>query len=265
MGEDAVLQLTLLGAFAVVAKGAAVEPRAWRVKKAAGLVKILALAPDHRVRREELMEWLWPDLDRYAGANNLRFALFSARQALGEKALRSDGAALRLSEGARVDVDEFERAANTSRRASTKARCDEAIALYRGDLLPDDLYEDWSVARREQLRATNRALLRQCASIAEKAGDVASERDALERVVAADPTDEAARVRLMRLHVRAGDRAEAIRQYELLVAALRAELDTAPDPTTSAAYRDISSGANASLTRRAESRDVIAGGSSGGT
>ena len=259
-GDGVVLELQLLGAFTAKAQGAAVEARAWRVRKAASLVKILALAPDHRVRREELADWLWPDLDRYAGANNLRFALFSARQALGEKALRSDGSALRLHEACAVDIDEFERAAATARRSGRRAQYDEAIALYVGDLLPDDLYEDWSVARREQLRATYRALLRHVAALAEKAGDTEGERAALERVVASDTTDESARVRLMRLHARAGDRAEAIRQYELLVTALRAELDSAPDGATSAAYREISAGANAPLTRRPESRDAMAGG-----
>jgi hypothetical protein len=34
----------------------------WRLRKAAGLVKLLALAEGHRLHREQAMDLLWPDL-----------------------------------------------------------------------------------------------------------------------------------------------------------------------------------------------------------
>jgi DNA-binding SARP family transcriptional activator len=42
-----------------------------------------------------------------------------------------------------VDVDAFEEAAATARRARDPAVYRAAIDLYTGDLLPDDRYEGW--------------------------------------------------------------------------------------------------------------------------
>lgn len=242
-GDGAVgLELRLLAGFVIERTGEVLDTRHWRVRKAASLVKILALTPSHRVRREELMDLLWPDLGSDAAANNLRFALHVARQALFDAAsLPSDGDAIRLSHDGeyRVDVDAFESAAGIARSTRTRSACDMAIALYQGDLLPEDAFEDWSVPRREQLRASFHALLRQAAALASDRSDLPAAHAALERLVQSEPTDEPARVDLMRSYAKAGEPAEAMRHYDLLVSALRSELDAAPEPATAALYREI--------------------------
>jgi len=53
---------------------------AWRLSKAKDIVKLLALAPDHRLHRERALELLWPSLGRKAATNNLRQALRVARR-----------------------------------------------------------------------------------------------------------------------------------------------------------------------------------------
>src|SRR5215217_4647793 len=77
-----VVRIRMLGAFSVSVGARTIEEGEWRLRKAAGLVKLLALEPGHRTHREQLMEVLWPDLDEKAQANNLRYALHHARQAL---------------------------------------------------------------------------------------------------------------------------------------------------------------------------------------
>ena len=81
------------------------------------LVKLLALAPAHRLHREQLMEELWPELDPAAAANNLHQVVHVARRALGAEAieLREELLTLRAS----VDVDDFERAVAEARRAGS--------------------------------------------------------------------------------------------------------------------------------------------------
>src|SRR5277367_6355324 len=76
------LQIDLLGGFRVSVGDAAVGPDAWRRRKPAALVKILALTPGHRLHREQLMELLWPDLDAAPAGANLRKAIYQARGAL---------------------------------------------------------------------------------------------------------------------------------------------------------------------------------------
>lgn len=61
----------LLGGFLATVGGEPVAESLWRLRKGRELVKLLALAPDHRLHREQLMDALWPELDPAAAANNL--------------------------------------------------------------------------------------------------------------------------------------------------------------------------------------------------
>ena len=76
------LRVWLLGGFRLSVGSTTVDDDRWRLRKAASLVKLLALAPGHRLHREQAMDLLWPDLGRKAASNNLRQALHAARKAL---------------------------------------------------------------------------------------------------------------------------------------------------------------------------------------
>ncbi len=87
------LDVRLLGGFAVQVDGTDVPEDAWRLRKARALVKLLALAPAHRLHREQVFEFLWPGRDdARAAANNLHQALYAARRAL--DAAGADGASI---------------------------------------------------------------------------------------------------------------------------------------------------------------------------
>ena len=72
---DKAVQIRLFGAFAVSVGGEVVPEGAWRLRKAKSLVKLLALAPERRVHREQATELLWPERARVAAANNFHQAL----------------------------------------------------------------------------------------------------------------------------------------------------------------------------------------------
>src|ERR1700730_6957993 len=72
------LRIELLGGFHVTVGARAVSDDAWRRRKPAALLKLLALAPGHRLHREQVMDRLWPELDPWAAAANLRKALHQA-------------------------------------------------------------------------------------------------------------------------------------------------------------------------------------------
>jgi DNA-binding SARP family transcriptional activator len=76
------VRVWLLGGFRVSVGSRIIEDKRWRLKKAATLVKLLALAPGHRLHREQTMDLLWPDLGKKAVSNNLRQALYAARRIL---------------------------------------------------------------------------------------------------------------------------------------------------------------------------------------
>jgi hypothetical protein len=58
----------LLGGFRVSVGSRTITQDAWRLRKAATLVKLLALTPGHRMHREQAMEALWPEASRRAAS-----------------------------------------------------------------------------------------------------------------------------------------------------------------------------------------------------
>ena len=157
------VEVTLLGGFAATVDGRQVSPRAWRLKKGRELVKLLALASDHRLHREQAMDALWRGRGPAASANNLYQVVHVARRALGAGAIEVRDEVLRLH--ARVDVDAFERAAAEAGHSGSARAYRAALALYGGDLLPENLYDDWATERRDELARLRARLEDELASL----------------------------------------------------------------------------------------------------
>src|SRR5436305_1507901 len=123
-----------------------------------------------------------------------------------------------LSEERPVEIDavEFEEAAEAARAAGTIEAYGDALALYGGELLPEDRYEDWAAGRREALRELHLTLLLELAEHHAAAGDAAGAIEALQRAVVDDPLHEEAHRRLMRLFAEVGRRQQALAQYQQL-------------------------------------------------
>jgi predicted ATPase/DNA-binding SARP family transcriptional activator len=229
-----------LGAYQVAFGGEAVPDTVWRQRRAAAVVKLLALEPAHRLHRDQVIDALWPDLDPAAGANNLRVALYHARRGLQEAGaapdvfLVRDGEIIVLGppELIAVDIDEFQEALERAWRSPDPTAAQEALARYGGDLLPDDLYDDWAESRRATLRASVLVLLRRLAQLFEERGELDQTISAVQRLLATEPLDEAAHAALIRLFAMTGRRSEASAQYDRLVALLTRELAVAPQPAT---------------------------------
>jgi DNA-binding SARP family transcriptional activator len=238
------LRIELLGGFRVRMEARDVPGEAWRRRKPAALLKLLALAPRHSLHREQLMETLWPDLDPPAAAANLRKALHHARRALGPLARfvvsAGDNIVLR-GERVLVDVDMFRQAVAAARRDGDAGEYARAVDLYRDGLLPEDRYEEWSVGPRDELHAEFLAVLEELAALREAAGDVDEATDVVRRLVGVEPLREENHAWLMRLYALAGRRAEALRQYEGLQELLGETLGTEPSPDTQRLYEEVRS------------------------
>jgi DNA-binding SARP family transcriptional activator/pimeloyl-ACP methyl ester carboxylesterase len=213
--------ITLLGGFAVSVDGRPVDPSHWRRRPAANLVKLLALASDRRLHREQVIDALWPDVAVADAAPRLHKAAHFARRALGPDAIVSTADSVQLLPGhvVAIDVVEFETAAAAA--LDEGAGIDAAVARYRGELLPADRYERWTEERRQHVAHLHRQLLRAAGRWSELLAD--------------DPTDEAAHTALIRGHVARRDRAAALAQYDRLAAILDAELGVRPGPDADAA------------------------------
>jgi DNA-binding SARP family transcriptional activator/pimeloyl-ACP methyl ester carboxylesterase len=221
------VEIRVLGGFEVLVRGRPAPRQAWQHRRALELVELLALAPGHRLHREQVIDSLWPDLAPKAGGANLRKAAHHARAALGAKdaiVLRQDQVSLWPDAELAVDAERFESQAEAALRSGNADACADAAALYGGELLPEERFEEWAEERRRHLRALYLRLLR-------RAG-------LWERVLAEEPTDETASRMLMRLHAEAGNRSAALEHYHHLRAALAA-LALEPSAETAALYREI--------------------------
>ena len=243
-----VVRVRLLGGFSVAVGNRTIEEDAWRLRKAAALVKLLALAPGHRLHREQLMDLLWPELGKKAASNNLRHTLHAARTLLnpttGSHYLASEDESLVLCSGGDVwvDVEAFEAAAATARRARDPAVYRAATDLYTGDLLPQDRYEGWTEGRREELRQLYLTLLIELAARYEERHEHSLAIEALRKVTAVDPTLEEAHAALMRLHALSGKPEQALAQYERLRDTLLRGLGTEPGAATHHLRDEIAAG-----------------------
>jgi predicted ATPase len=143
--------IRLLAGFDAAVDGEPVAPRAWRLKKARELVKLLALAPGRRLHREQVMDALWRDHSPNAAANNLYQAVHAARRALGPDVIDVRDELVSLSPEVELDVERFARAADEAAHLGSAAAVREALALYPGDLLPENRYDDWAEEPRARL------------------------------------------------------------------------------------------------------------------
>jgi DNA-binding SARP family transcriptional activator/tetratricopeptide (TPR) repeat protein len=232
------VRIRLLGDFAVTIDDERVPDAAWQHTRPRELVQLLALAPHHRLPREQVLDALWPTLDPTPAGANLHKAASLARRATG------DAGAVSLSKGlvalfpetsVETDVERFEQAAHDAIRREDAPACESAARLYTGDLLPDQPYTSWSEADRRRLQGLCRQLLNQI-------GDH-------HRIIELDPLDEPAQMELMRTALESGRPAEALHRYADLARACRDALGTAPGPQARA-LRDEAARSAAPAPRR---------------
>ena len=244
------VRLWLLGGFRVAVGRRTIAESEWRLRKAAGLLKLLALAPNYRLHREQAMVLLWPKLGARAASNNLRGVIHVVRHTLDpDPAMTSRYLKLReeqllLCPGGRlwVDAKAFKEAAAAARRSKDPSAYRAAIELYAGELLPEDRYEEWAEASRQELRSSHLSLLVELAELHEERGEYGPAIEALRRAQTEEITLEEAYVGLMRLYAFSGQRRQALSQYERLEETLAGNLGTEPEAASRRLFEEIAAG-----------------------
>lgn len=205
-----------------------------RHPKRLALLAYLAVArPRGFHRRDALLALFWPDLDQAHARNALRQAVHFLRAALGHDVLVARGAEELTLDPERLscDVAEFEKYLDAGDPRL-------ALNLYRGDLLAafhvsDAVeFERWLDQEREYLRRRALGAALTLAQEEEMRGGALRAVRWASRALEISPYDEGALRRLLRLLEGAGDRAEAIHEYDAFARRLAADLSLAPAPET---------------------------------
>src|SRR6267143_2142155 len=173
-------------------------------KRVALLAYLCIAQPRGFHRRDTLLGLFWPDSDQEHARTSLRKSLHILRRALGEDAILSRG-----DEDVAVDFQLISCDA-TAFEASVKAnRLEEALELYRGDLLAgffiDDApeFEQWLHSERARLRASAARAAIALSDQRESGGNVAAAVTWARRALELSDTDERALQKLIDLQSRA--------------------------------------------------------------
>lgn len=227
--------------------------------KAIAIFKCLLVRKGRPISQDMLMDWLWPGSGVKKARWSLNSAVYALRRSLYEnppETVTSDCVVLergyyRLAREFRIssDVEEFDahyergRFLERSKEAEDAAsEYEEAVALYRGDYLLEDLYEDWTMIERERLTSAYVDILNRLAAHREESGDlqqcIASRYLLLEK----DPYHEESYRALMRCYAHLGLRGRALRQYELCEQRLQCLHGISPAPETRALNEKLLTG-----------------------
>ncbi len=240
-----------LGSFHLVYNLHSVSP--WPSRKGLGILEYLILHYPTPVSKDVLMDVFWPDDEPQAARRNLHQAIYAMRRVFGKHGLSpqsvqfgQDHYFLDPRLGLWSDVAEFEKHVQAGRRYEVLDQVEAAMAeyevaqgLYQGDLLEDELYEDWPRWQRETLRSTYLDIADRLSEYYLQVRDYPATMALSWRILTFDHCHEHAHCRLMKCYAAQGQRHMAVRQYHLCADALQADLDLAPSEETTALYRQL--------------------------
>jgi DNA-binding SARP family transcriptional activator/tetratricopeptide (TPR) repeat protein len=261
------LEVSTLGRFEVRRNHDPLTGGNWSRRKVVDLFKLLLSAEQHRLHREQAQEILWPTSTLEQAANSFGKTLYLLRRALEPDLAAGKGSSsiyvllehdtlMFVPNSIRIDADVFE---SITKQLQAKVRSrsgkesggqigalldefDMVLTLYKGDYLPENLYEDWTQRRRDRLRRIHSWLLENAAELALTIGKGLRASEYLLDLLERNTADEQTHRQLMLVYARMGRRSDAINQYLSLRKALKEELRTAPLPETNELFRQIQLG-----------------------
>ncbi|MBK0399000.1 hypothetical protein H0I76_07350 [Limibaculum sp. M0105] len=248
-GRDDTIRVRLLTGADILIEGH--SDLDWKGRIPRIVFAILALSPGIAVSRDRIAGLVWPESDQAAARRNLRMALTTLRKGLrpvGDDLITADQDTVCL----RLDPTQVD-ACLMGRLAAerTVQEAERALALFGGAMLPDLRMPSAEIADYFVLVTDRcRGLVLEAGHwlLAECVADARTDRAAsvARRLLEIAPTDEEAHRALIQYHLRRGDRAGALQQFDRCVAVLKRDLDVAPSAETQDLHRKILSDVPAS-------------------
>jgi LuxR family maltose regulon positive regulatory protein len=247
------LRARFFGHFELLCDGEPITLR--RNGKVPTILKYLLAHRARPVSQDHLMGWLWPESNLKKARWSLNSAIHNLRKLLStcpssapvNYVLFEEGH-YRLSPTIRIatDVDEFDARYEEGRRLEKANRIEEAaveyeeaVELYRGDYLLEDLYEDWTMVERERLLNAYVDMLWRLADYYTESGQPRECIRTCYRLLEKERCHEESYRLLMRSYLSLGLRDRALHHYRLCAEALEQAYDTVPSSETKALHRSI--------------------------
>jgi DNA-binding SARP family transcriptional activator len=232
------IEIRLLGRFAVLRDGQEVAPAVFRQRLVRRLVRLLASRRGEFASRDFLVETLWPAGAPADPAANLRVLVSLARRAFGDPNLiraSSGGYVLSVSEGLWVDAEIFLELAGRAavlleqgRPRDALAELRSALAIWGGEPLAEDAFDDWSREFRSRLLLAHLHALEGAAAALLALGYSAEASGWADQAVTQEPLRERSNLLLIEALAASGDTAGALASYDGFRRALAEELGLDP-------------------------------------
>ncbi len=223
------------------------------------ILKYLLAHRERPVSRDYLMEWLWPGSNAKRARGSLNTAMHSLRAVLGGCVLPRgcpshvvlEAGHYRLCEGLeiRTDVERFDLRCGAGRSLERRGLLEEsateyerAVELYRGDYLPEDLYEEWTMIERQRLAGAYLEVLERLCVYHFGAGQHERCVRACYKVLEKEPYYENGHRLVIDSYARLGRRTRALQQYRLYERALRDKFGLEPSAEVKDLHRCILQG-----------------------
>lgn len=234
------LRASLLGRFELCVGDLVVEESGWTSKKARTLFKyLLARRQRGYVEKEVLMELLWPGEDPQRSALRFHVALAALRKTLepsiqkGVKSayIKRSGSAYSIDIGSNgvIDTEEFNGVIALADREPDRDRAvrhyKRAEALYRGDFLEEDIYEEWCEEERDRLRQKYLTVLEKIVSFHERHREFSECIAYCNKYLRIDRYSETITRRLMQYFASSGNMVMVKKTYDSFNSLLDSELE----------------------------------------
>ena len=241
-----VIEARLLGSMEILIDGRPVECWKGRIGRML-LARLLLECRPHG--RDGLAELFWPGAEPAAARNRLNVTMHALRNDLrrvtSEPVVVLDhGYTIAPAWQTVVDADKFVALARAGRergadRQAALGQLERALTIYRGDLLAEFPYEEWTLPFREHYRIELLDVLGDLTRLTFDDGDYRRALEFGQRLLGLDFCREDLHRLLMRAHSRLGQPHHALRQYRVCERQLRSDFDVEPDAETRALYDAI--------------------------
>jgi LuxR family maltose regulon positive regulatory protein len=249
------LLLQTLGSFRLWRGEALVDEAKWEGHQPQLLLKAIITHGSKGVSKDVLIEDLWPEASQDLTEKNFKVNLHRLRKFLEPTMNKTFGSSyvhLKANlisldpELCQVDADEFlslykngEKKEEQGEFKAAMALYRQAIELYGGEFLAEELYQPWVEGKREEFRGRFLDLLYRLARLLEVHGSVLKAIECYKKVIQTEPLAEPAYRSLMLLYAQRGMRNTALLAYQDCRRSLKEFLNVEPEEATTAIYRKI--------------------------
>jgi LuxR family maltose regulon positive regulatory protein len=247
-----VLTVRTLGDFMVFRNGNPIDALQWSGLYPQLLLKAIISRGCKNVVLDQLMEDLWPDHIAQKAMQTFRVTLHRLRKTIepdmnkifgSSYVFFKDGAVSLNDQLVNIDAVQYaalfekaQKATSSRQRAYALKLCRNMDAMYQGNFLPGELYNQWADFQRDRLRRLRIQQLLLQTELLEAENSLMEAVDALDKLVVLDPYNEFFYRKLITTYVKLGMRAKAVAAFNTCRAILKTELDTDPDPETLSVY-----------------------------